>query len=335
MKERMLTGARPTGKLHLGHYVGALKNQVELQEKYETFYIVSDVHMLTTKSDKQYIDQMYQNTIDMIIDCIGIGMDPNKTTFYLQSNIPEQNNIFCLIQNLIDVKRVEDTPSLREMSKHSKDDTISLGLVAYPVLEAADIIGIGATMVPVGKDNIDHILVTQEIIKTFNRKYGTNYPLPDFVTSPNNHVVGIDGENKMSKSLNNAINIRDSEQEVKEKINRMKWADVNSEEMNVVIEYIKIFCEKNEIYNNILNRYKNGEDVKILAKSFLEKNINNILAPMRNRMKPYIENPELVIEILKQGTIKARKIIRDNYKKLRSEMGMVDLNLLIESDQLV
>lgn len=291
--------------------------------------------MLTTKSDKQYIDQMYQNTIDMIIDCIGIGMNPNKTTFYLQSNIPEQNNIFCLIQNLIDVKRVEDTPSLREMSKHSKDDAVSLGLVAYPVLEAADIIGIGATMVPVGKDNIDHILVTQEIIKTFNRKYDTNYPLPNFITSPNNHIVGIDGENKMSKSLNNAINIRDSEQEVREKINRMKWADVNSEEMNVVIEYIKIFCEKNEIYNDILNRYKNGEDVKNLAKSFLEKSINNILVPMRNRMKPYIENPELVIEILKQGTIRARKIIRDNYKKLRSEMGMVDLNLFIESDQLV
>ena len=334
MKEMMLTGARPTGRLHLGHYVGALKNQVALQEKYETFYIISDVHMLTTKSDKKYIEQMYQNTIDMIIDCIGIGMDPNQTTFYLQSNIPEQNNIFCLIQNLIDVKRVENTPSLREMSKHSKEDSVSLGLVAYPVLEAADIIGIGATMVPVGKDNIDHVLVTQEIIKTFNRKYGTNYPLPDFVTSDNNHVVGIDGENKMSKSLNNAINIRDSEQEVKEKIDRMKWVDVNSGEMNVVMEYIKIFCEKNDVYTDVMNRYQNGEDVKAYAKHFLEENINSILEPMRLRMKPYLENPKLIIDILKRGTIRARAIIRNNYKKLRNNMGMIDLKLFDEPAQL-
>jgi len=321
---RLLTGARPTGKMHLGHYVGALKNQVALQANYdEVFYIISDIHMLTTKSDKKHIDSIYRNAIDMVIDCIGMGMNPRKTVFYLQSNIPEQNNLFCLIQNLTYVQRIESTPSLREMSKHSGEN-VTLGLLAYPFLEAADIIGIGADMVPVGKDNIDHVLVTQEIIETFNQKYGTHHKLPAYITSQCNHVIGIDGQNKMSKSLNNAINIRDDKQTVYDKVQKMVWKQ-RGDGINVVIEYINIFCPKNIEYDSIMDKYNNNENVEKEARQFLYINLEELLEPMRERMKPYIDSPEKIIKLLTNGTQHARDIVKETYHKMRNEMGMIDL----------
>ena len=323
MKKIMLSGGRPTGKLHLGHYVGAFKTFADLQDEYDNYFIISDIHMLTTKSTKEEIATIFDNSIDMIIDAIGMGIDPTKTTFYLQSQIPNLSHIFGIFQNYVKIDRVNNTPSLIEMSKHSKQDEVSLGLVAYPVLEAADVFALNADFVPVGKDNIDHIMIAQEIIEYLNKEFNTDFKIPKYITTDNNHIVGLDGSNKMSKSLDNAIYIRDNYEDLIRKVNKMKWTNSVSGNINVVLEYIKIFSpnEFETIYNEYL---KNNIDEK-LAKKILINILDNILQPMRDRMKPYLEDRKKVFDILYFGTEKVKKIADQSMIDLRKGIGLVNL----------
>lgn len=323
MKEIMLSGGRPTGKLHLGHYVGAFKTFADLQENYENYFIISDIHMLTTKSTKQEIDTIFENSINMIIDAIGMGIDPNKTTFYLQSQIPNLSHIFGIFQNYVKIDRVNNTPSLIEMSKHSNQDEVSLGLVAYPVLEAADVFSLKADVVPVGKDNIDHIMIAQEIIRYLNNEFNSNFKIPRYITTDNNHIVGTDGSNKMSKSLDNAIYIRDTHDDVVRKVKNMKWVENGKSEINVVLEYIRIFNP--EQYNSINNMYKNNILTEEDAKNILINSLDYVLQPMRDRMKPYLENRKLAFDLLYNGTLKVKKIADESMLELRNAIGLVDL----------
>lgn len=323
MKEIMLSGGRPTGKLHLGHYVGAFKTFAELQENYENYFIISDIHMLTTKSTKCEIDTIFKNSINMIIDAIGMGIDPNKTTFYLQSQIPNLSHIFGIFQNYVKIDRVNNTPSLIEMSKHSNQDEVSLGLVAYPVLEAADVFSLKADVVPVGKDNIDHIMIAQEIIHYLNNEFNANFKIPKYITTDNNHIVGTDGSNKMSKSLDNAIYIRDSHEDVVRKVKNMKWVENGEQGINVVLEYIKIFNP--EHYNSINTMYINNNLNEEDAKDILINSLDIILQPMRDRMKPYLENKKLVFDLLYNGTLKVKQIVDESMLELRNEIGLVNL----------
>lgn len=323
MKEIMLSGGRPTGKLHLGHYVGAFKTFADLQENYENYFIISDIHMLTTKSTKQEIDTIFENSINMIIDAIGMGIDPNKTTFYLQSQIPNLSHIFGIFQNYVKIDRVNNTPSLIEMSKHSNQDEVSLGLVAYPVLEAADVFSLKADVVPVGKDNIDHIMIAQEIIRYLNNEFNSNFKIPRYITTDNNHIVGTDGSNKMSKSLDNAIYIRDTHDDVVRKVKKMKWVENGKPEINVVLEYIRIFNP--EQYNSINNMYKNNILTEEDAKNILINSLDYVLQPMRDRMKPYLENRKLAFDLLYNGTLKVKKIADESMLELRNAIGLVDL----------
>lgn len=323
MKEIMLSGGRPTGKLHLGHYVGAFKTFADLQENYENYFIISDIHMLTTKSTKQEIDTIFENSINMIIDAIGMGIDPNKTTFYLQSQIPNLSHIFGIFQNYVKIDRVNNTPSLIEMSKHSNQDEVSLGLVAYPVLEAADVFSLKADVVPVGKDNIDHIMIAQEIIRYLNNEFNSNFKIPRYITTDNNHIVGTDGSNKMSKSLDNAIYIRDTHDDVVRKVKKMKWVENGKPEINVVLECIRIFNP--EQYNSINNMYKNNILTEEDAKNILINSLDYVLQPMRDRMKPYLENRKLAFDLLYNGTLKVKKIADESMLELRNAIGLVDL----------
>lgn len=323
MREIMLSGGRPTGKLHLGHYVGAFKTFADMQNDYENYFIISDIHMLTTKSTKKEIDTIFENSLNMIIDAIGMGIDPQKTTFYLQSQIPSLSHVFGIFQNYVKLDRVNNTPSLREMSKHANQDEVSLGLAAYPVLESADIFALNADIVPVGKDNIDHIKIAQEIISYLNEEFNAGFKVPKYITTDNNHIVGIDGSNKMSKSLNNAVYIRDSKEEVEEKVLQMKWVDSGQNELNVVIEYIRIFSPK--IYPEIFERYEKGLLTEKIAKELLIDILNKILEPMRMRMKPYIEDKTLVFDLLCEGTDKVRKIADESMLNLREKIGLVNL----------
>lgn len=323
MKEIMLSGGRPTGKLHLGHYVGAFKTFADLQENYENYFIISDIHMLTTKSTKQEIDTIFENSINMIIDAIGMGIDPNKTTFYLQSQIPNLSHIFGIFQNYVKIDRVNNTPSLIEMSKHSNQDEVSLGLVAYPVLEAADVFSLKADVVPVGKDNIDHIMIAQEIIRYLNNEFNSNFKVPRYITTDNNHIVGTDGSNKMSKSLDNAIYIRDTHDDVVRKVEKMKWVENGKPGINVVLEYIRIFNP--EQYDSINNMYKNNVLTEEDAKNVLIKSLDIVLQPMRDRMKPYLENRKLAFDLLYNGTLKVKQIADESMLELRNAIGLVDL----------
>lgn len=323
MKEIMLSGGRPTGKLHLGHYVGAFKTFAEMQHNYENYFIISDLHMLTTKSSKKEIDTILNNSINMIIDAIGMGIDPSKTTFYLQSQIPSLSHVYGIFQNYVKIDRVNNTPSLLEMSKHSNQDEVSLGLVAYPVMEAADVYALKADVVPVGKDNIDHIKITQEIITHLNKEFNANFKVPNYITTENNHIVGTDGSNKMSKSLDNAIYIRDNHEDVVRKVNSMKWVNSDKEGLNVVMEYIKIFGP--EKYTAINNMYLRGSLKEEDAKELLVDILDIVLEPMRERMKPYLENKELAFELLYNGTAKVKRIADESMLELRKAIGLANL----------
>jgi len=323
MKEIMLTGGRPTGKLHLGHYVGAFKSFAEMQDDYKNYFIISDMHMLTTKATKKDIESIFNNTINMIIDAIGMGVDPNKTAFYLQSQIPSLSHVFGIFQNYVKLNRVNNTPSLVEMSKHANNDEVSLGLAAYPVLEAADVFALKADVVPVGKDNIDHIKIAQEIIKYLNNEFSANFKVPRYITTEHNHIVGTDGNNKMSKSLNNSIYVRDTKEDVEEKVKNMKWVDIEDGGMNVVIEYIRIFDPEN--YEVLLNQYEAGLLQEQEAKKRLAIKLNELLEPMRARMKPYLENRTLVYDILINGTCEVKTIADQSMLELRKGLGLMDL----------
>ena len=323
MKEIMLSGGRPTGKLHLGHYVGAFKTFADMQINYENYFIISDIHMLTTKSTKKDIDTILNNSINMIIDAIGMGIDPKITTFYLQSQIPSLSHVFGIFQNYVKLDRVNNTPSLVEMSKHANQDEVSLGLVAYPVLEAADVFALKADVVPVGKDNIDHIKITQEIINYLNKEFDANFKVPRYITTENNHIPGLDGSNKMSKSLDNAIYIRDSHEEVVRKINSMKWEDYKSNKPNIVMEYIKIFSP--QIFNIIKDKYDEGKITEKFAKDTLIEVLDELLNPMRKRMAPYLNDRELAFDLLYSGTNEVKTIADKSMLELREAIGLVNL----------
>lgn len=324
MKERMLSGGRPTGKLHLGHYMGAFKSLADLQYQYNTYFIISDMHMLTTKCKREHIQSMYENTINMVIDSIGMGMDPKTTTYYLQSQIPELSNIFGFMQNMITVNRVAATPSLLEMKKHASQADMTLGLLAYPVLEAADVFALKAKYVPVGKDNVDHIKITQEIVRFINSEYHANFIIPEYITTKNNYVVGIDGSNKMSKSLDNCIYVRDSNDNIVEKVKRMPWTELGSENINVVMNYLEVFGNNED--GELLRRFNEGDKgLEAIARKALTERLIAIVSPMNERMKPFLEDKEEIVKLLKRGTEEVRETVISQQNALHDAMGMIRL----------
>ncbi|SCY70901.1 tryptophan--tRNA ligase [Alkaliphilus peptidifermentans] len=323
MTKKMLTGVRPTGLLHLGHYIGAFKEYIHLQPQYENFLIISDLHMLTTRCSKEDIAVVGNNAKNIIIDSIAMGIDPHNTTFYLQSNIPELTYIFVLIQNLITIGRAKATPSLTKITREIGIENLPLGLLAYPVLEAGDILSVQADIVPVGKDNIDHISMTQEIIDRINKTYGADFPIPECISEDKNFVIGLDGAEKMSKSLNNTIFIRDNENVIEDKISQIPWVSPqDTSTVNPIIEYLQIFEEDKRIALSLRQSYFDGQDVEREAREQLNVTLNTLLNPMRTRVEKYTSNPELVDEILKDGTLKTRERVNETLEKLKNCMGM-------------
>ena len=178
VQQRMLTGDRPTGKLHLGHYVGTLKNRVNYQHDYESFFIIADIHMLTTKHLPEHIRETDANARLLVLDSIAAGIDPERVTFYLQSGVHEIHEMYTLLQNLVTVSRLERIPSLKDMARDANIE-MPFGLLGYPVLQAADILCVKGHVVPVGKDNMAHVEVTREIARRFNALYGEVFPIPE------------------------------------------------------------------------------------------------------------------------------------------------------------
>jgi tryptophanyl-tRNA synthetase len=220
-KKRILTGDRPTGQLHLGHYVGSLENRIALQEQYECYFIIADLHTLTTKPEKESISEIGSHVRQLLMDYFAVGIDPEKSTVFLQSAVPETYELNLYLEMLVTVPRLERLPSLKDMARAANLDRMPFGLLGYPVLQAADILLPRAHLVPVGKDNEAHVEITREIARRFNHLYGEVFPVPDALIGDVPTLVGTDGQAKMSKSLNNAIFLADDAEVVRNKVRSM------------------------------------------------------------------------------------------------------------------
>ncbi len=316
VKKRIVSGMRSTGKLHLGHYFGVLTNWVKLQNEYDAYYFIADWHALTTKYNDT--DLLKQHINDVALDWLACGIDPNKATIYLQSLVPEIAQLHIYLSMITPQNWVERDPTLKDMTKilrtqGATDNSITYGLLGYPVLMTADIIMFNSDYVPVGVDQVAHIEISRDIIRRFNNIYKVQYfkePEPLLTNIP--LLKGIDG-NKMGKSFNNDIKISDDEETTTKKITRcitdrerIKRDDPgHPENCEVAFTYWKIFGTEDEI-KQIENDCRCAKLGCADCKKCLAKKVNEFLAPMRQKRIEYTKNPETVREILIEGSKKAR-----------------------------
>jgi tryptophanyl-tRNA synthetase len=323
----MLTGDRPTGRLHLGHHVGSIANRVRLQHQYESYFIVADLHMLTTKSRPEDIAAVNQNAHSLVLDAISAGIDPDQVTFYLQSGIPEIHELSGLLQSLVTVTRLERLPALKDMARDAGVE-MSLALLAYPVLQSADILSVRADAVPVGKDNFAFVEICREVARRFNSRYGDVFPIPDLVQSDMPSLIGTDGQGKMSKSKGNTIDLQDDAETVRRKVKRM-YTDPNrisadvpgTVEGNPVFEYLDAFDPDPAVVAGMKNRYRAGQISDVEVKDRLAESLNAFLDPMRERRVMY-DQPGVIERILVEGTAKVRQETQQTVLAMKKAMGL-------------
>jgi tryptophanyl-tRNA synthetase len=327
-RKRILTGDRPTGKLHLGHFVGSHRHRLAFQEQYECFFLIADLHMLTTKPDKDSILAIADNARAIILDHLAIGIDPKNATFCLQSSIHETYELQLLISSLVTVERLMQLPTIKDMAAAAEMEQIPYNLLGYPVLQAADILLPRANLVPVGKDNESHIELTRQIARRFNNAYGEVFPLPEaYVVG--GVLVGTDGQAKMSKSLDNAIFLSDDEATVRRRVNGMFTdpnrvsADVPGRvEGNPVFIYHDFFNPNKAEVEDLKTRYAAGKVGDVEVKDKLARALNNFLAPTRERRAKYEADTGFVDELLYEGTLRAREEAKATLQAAKQAMGL-------------
>lgn len=330
-KKRILTGDRPTGKLHLGHYVGSVKSRVELQDKYDCFFIIADLHMLTTKPTKDDIVASREHIHDMVLDYLACGIDPTKSLIYLQSAISAVSEMNLIFEMMISLNRLTGLPSLKEMARnaHIDEESLPFGLVGYPVLQTADIMTAKAHVVPVGKDNEAHIELARDIVRRFNMIYGDVLPMPEVLLSETPTLVGTDNKGKMSKSADNCIYLSDDAKTVEKKVKGM-YTDPNRIHANVqgtvegnpVFIYHDLFNENRAEVEDLKDRYRQGTVGDVEVKQLLAAAINRYLTPIRERRQLFEGQKGLVEEIVYDGTLKMNEIANQTLKEMRSAMGL-------------
>lgn len=330
-KKRILTGDRPTGHLHLGHYVGSIKNRVALQETYDCYFIIADLHTLTTKPQKENIMQLREYIHAMVLDYLACGIDPKKSTIYLQSAAPAVYEMNLIFEMLISVSRLTGLPSIKEMARnaHLESDAVPFGLIGYPVLQTADILMPRAHYVPVGKDNEAHIELARDIARRFNQYYGEVFPLPEAIMSETPTLIGTDGKGKMSKSANNAIYFSDDAKSVEKKVkgmytdpNRIHAHQPGTVEGNPVFIYHDIFNPRRDEVEDLKNRYREGKVGDVEVKEKLTIALNEFLEPFRQRRKAFEHEKGLIEEIIYDGTARMNEISQATIKEMRSAMGI-------------
>jgi len=329
MRKRILTGDRPTGKLHLGHYVGSLKNRLRLQDEYEAYLLVADLHALTTNTDTS---NLKQNVQDLILDQLSIGIDPKKVTFFVQSRVSEDQELATILSMLVSKPRLERIPTLKDMLRDLKIENPSLGLLSYPVLQTADILIVRANLVPVGKDQASHLELAKELAEKFNSTYAKVFPIPEaLIPKEMGTLPGIDGKAKMSKSLGNAIFLSDDERTVKEKVMKMYTdptrihpTDPGHVEGNPVFLYLDAFSSESDRkqVTSYKELYQEGRIGDIEVKEFLVKVLNDFLDPIRTRRQEYENQSGLVEKILSEGTKKAKTEAVETLKLVKDAMGL-------------
>ena len=341
MKKIILTGDRPTGKLHIGHYVGSLKRRVELQnsgEFDEIFIMIADAQALTDNADKP--EKVRQNIIEVALDYLSCGLDPAKSTLFIQSQIPELTELSFYYMNLVTVARLQRNPTVKsEIAMRNFEASIPVGFFTYPISQAADITAFKATTVPVGEDQEPMIEQTREIVRKFNSVYGEALVEPDILLPDNKaclRLPGTDGKAKMSKSLGNCIYLSDSEADVKKKVmsmytdpNHIQVSDPGQIEGNTVFTYLDAFCRE-DAFEKYLPDYKNLDELKdhyrrgglgdVKVKKFLNSVLQEELAPIRARRKEYEANIPYVYQILKEGSEKAERVAADTLAGVKAAM---------------
>lgn len=316
MKQVIVSGMRPTGKLHLGHYLGVIKNWVNLQDKYDCYYFVADWHALTTKYDKT--EELKQNTYDVVLDWLACGIDPEKSVIYVQSLIPEVAELNVYLSMITPQNWVERDPTLKDMvkilkTKEGQGQQMNYGLLGYPVLMSADIMMMNADLVPVGIDQVAHIEITRDIARRFNNLYGEFFHEANPFLNECSLICGLDG-NKMGKSYHNDIKISDSEEETSKKImtaitdrSRLRKDDLgHPDECEVAFKYWKIFGSEEEIAT-VRGECEQGLRGCAQCKRQLGEKVNSILAPIRQRRKYYEEHLDEVDDIIRAGSAKAKE----------------------------
>jgi len=331
MKKRILTGDRPTGRLHLGHYVGSLRNRVKLQDEYDCYFIIADLHTLTTKPSKEEILALREHIREMVLDYLACGIDPQKSTIYLQSAVPAVYEMNLLFEMLISLNRLTGLPSLKEMARnaHMDEENVTFGLVGYPVLQTADILMPKAHLVPVGKDNEAHIELARDIARRFNQYYGEVFPMPEALLSETPSLIGTDGKGKMSKSANNAIYLSDDAKTVSKKIKGMFTDESRvhahvkgTVEGNPVFIYHDAFNPNQAEVDDLKLRYREGTVGDVEVKEKLIIAMNQFLDPIREKREHFAADAGLVEQIIYEGTLKMIEVSNVTLKEIRSAMGL-------------
>jgi tryptophanyl-tRNA synthetase len=333
-KKRILTGDRPTGKLHLGHYVGSLRNRVALQDSHDCFFIIADYHSLTTRPDKTEILAMRRHIHEIVLDYLAVGIDPERSVIFLQSAVPETATLNLIFEMLVSVPRLERVPTIKQMAQDANLESLPFGLLGYPVLQTADILLPRAHLVPVAKDNESHVEVAREIARRFNRLYGEIFPVPE--TLLGDLLVGIDGKAKASKSLENVIYLTEDPEDVRRKVNAMYTdpkrvrADIPGRvEGNVVFIYHDAFNPDQAQVEHFKERYRKGKIGDVEVKNRLAEAINEFLQPIRERREAYARQEGLVEEILAAGTRRMQKEAKETMTMVRDAMGYSSLAQLV------
>lgn len=332
-KEILLTGDRPTGKLHIGHYIGSLKNRVKLQNsgKYDPYIMIADTQALTDNARNP--EKIRNSLIQVALDYLAVGLDPNKSTIYVQSQIPALFELTAYYMDLVTVARLERNPTVKtEIKQKDFKDSIPVGFLNYPVSQAADITAFKATIIPVGDDQEPMLEQTREIVRTFNRVYNTDIlvePKGYFPPKGQGRLPGLDGNAKMSKSLGNAIYLADDAKTVQKKVmsmytdpNHIHVEDPGKIEGNTVFTYLDVFAPDKDKVAELKEEYQKGGlgDVKI--KRYLNKVLEAELAPIRERREKFAQDEDAVYEMLLEGSKKANKVANETLQQVRDAIGL-------------
>ena len=328
-KKIILTGDRPTGPLHVGHYVGSLANRVKLQQEYQQYVMIADVQALT--DNYEHPEKVRENILQVTLDYLAVGIDPKITTIFIQSQIPQIAELTIFYLNFVSVSRLRRNPTVKaEILQKGYGDTVTAGFLMYPIHQVADITVVKANLVPVGEDQIPMLEQAHEIVRAFNRTYKCEVLVePQALISETPRLVGTDGKHKMSKSLGNAIFLSDSADAVKQKVmsmytdpDHLRVSDPGKVEGNTVFMYLDVFDPDKKEVAKLKEHYQQGGLGDVVIKKRLIEILNTFLDPIRKRREMYARSPQDVMDILLQGSKDVREVAEQTMREVRQAMKL-------------
>ena len=331
IRKRILTGDNPTGELHVGHYVGSLQNRVSLQDEYETFIVIADMHALSYPKYVESPKTISESVRKVLLGNLAAGLDPKKVTFFVESGIPELYELATIFSMLVSHNRALRNPTLKEEIKDKNmGESFSLGFVNFPILQVADILCVKAHLVPVGEDQLPHIELSREVARRFNSTYGQVFPEPEAKIGQVKRLIGLDGNSKMTKSLDNTLNLNETDEELKRKImsmytdpKRIRATDPGTVEGNPVFIYHDAFNSDKKEIDDLKARYLVGKVGDVEVKEKLYHAMKEFLAPIRERYTDYEKSGRILEEIIDSGTQKTREIVKATLSEAKEKMSFL------------